>query len=332
MWRRLNREDLVGSNPLSGNHGEPYMPFQWRVYEEYEVLPATDGHGEPYIQAAKRPGHRAPVCVHTYNPLIDTPYLFLEFARIIDRKDPDRALMDWFYTYGLLGITRHNEQYGGPGSWKGMAFPQRYNDDKGGSWDHFEAIWALAYEANEALILYEAALGRDEQKLELALIPEDYPPEYAERIRRSLEEKVAATGSGWADILIDSALWQMLEFSMEKVHAYAYPDVTFPQQHQLEHDPDNAPLLRVGQLTRSWGARNLLGAMGLQFYWLITSASELAHCKHCNRIISYAPPMPGGDEGKARKPRRDKEFCSTQCRQNYHYHNRIKPGRQSRRI
>jgi len=328
VWRRLNREDLVGSNPLSGNHGEPYVPFRWGVYEEYEVLPATDGPGELYIQAAKRPGHRDPVCVRIYNPLIDTPYLFLEFARITECQDPFRALMDWFHKYGLLGITRHNEQDQDGESWKGMVFPQRYNDDKGGLWDHFEAIWALAFEANETLILYEAALGRDEQKLELALFPED-DPEYAEERRRALAEKVAATGSGWTDILIDSALSQVLEYAMGNIYAYAYPDVTFPQQHQLAHDPDSAPLLRVGQLARSWGARNLLGAMGLQFYWLITSASELAHCKHCNRIISYAPPMPVGDEGKARKPRRDKEFCSTQCRQNYHYHNRIKPSRQS---
>ncbi|MDQ3588638.1 MAG: hypothetical protein M3392_00085 [Actinomycetota bacterium] len=36
--------------------------------------------------------------------------------------------------------------------------------------------------------------------------------------------------------------------------------------------------------------RNLLGAMYLQFLWLADSAGELARCKHCDRIISYAAP------------------------------------------
>ena len=36
--------------------------------------------------------------------------------------------------------------------------------------------------------------------------------------------------------------------------------------------------------------RNLLGAMYLQFLWLADSAGELARCKHCDRIISYATP------------------------------------------
>ena len=67
----------------------------------------------------------------------------------------------------------------------------------------------------------------------------------------------------------------------------------------------------------------------LQFYWLVTSHSELSRCKQCGRIISYAPPVPTTENKKARKPRRDKEFCDSRCRQNYHYHNRVKPARRS---
>jgi len=63
--------------------------------------------------------------------------------------------------------------------------------------------------------------------------------------------------------------------------------------------------------------------MYLQFFWLITSSGYLSHCRHCGRIISYAPPL---SAGKARKPHKDKEFCDSRCRQNYHYHNRIKPA------
>ena len=30
-----------------------------------------------------------------------------------------------------------------------------------------------------------------------------------------------------------------------------------------------------------------------------------------------------------RLTRKDKEFCDSRCRQNYHYHNRIKPSQKS---
>jgi hypothetical protein len=46
----------------------------------------------------------------------------------------------------------------------------------------------------------------------------------------------------------------------------------------------------VRKLTSTWRVRNLLGAMYLQFYSLITSTGALSRCKYCNRIISYAPP------------------------------------------
>jgi hypothetical protein len=82
----------------------------------------------------------------------------------------------------------------------------------------------------------------------------------------------------------------------------------------------------VRKLTSTWRVRNLLGAMYLQFYSLITSTGALSRCKYCNRIISYAPPMP---KSERRKPRNDKAFCDSRCRQNYHYHNRIKPNRDS---
>jgi hypothetical protein len=82
--------------------------------------------------------------------------------------------------------------------------------------------------------------------------------------------------------------------------------------------------LSPDKLTGTWRVRNLLGAIYLQFFWLITSMSDLSRCTYCGRIISYAPPMP--QSGK-RKPRKDKVFCDSRCRQNYHYHNRIKPAR-----
>jgi len=314
MWRRLNREDFTGSSPLLPREGERYKPWPvlWRVYRDYEILPAPDGSGWHYIQAVGRDIHGQLECVRAYNPLIDTPYLFLEFARIVERKDPWQALQDWFQQYGLLGITAYPNAEDRE-HWKGIVFPHHHHDDRGGTWDRIEVIWELAYQSNKSLSLYEAVLGRDEEKLERALSLES-DLEYAV----TLENSAKASGVKWVDALINRALRQIIEYALGDLYVYAYPHISYPDDY-----------LTIDQLTRSWGARNLLGAMGLQFYWLITSAGELAHCKYCGRIISYAPPMPGSDTD--RKPRKDKEFCNSRCRQNYHYHNRIKPARQSER-
>ena len=318
MWRRLNREDLRGTNPLLPPKGQHYKPQPglWGVYRDYEILPAPDGSGWHYIQVAGRDTDQQSELVRAYNPLIDTPYLFLEFARVAEQKDPPKALMDWFRRYGLLGITAAYREKEQREPLEGIVFPRRYQDDNGGPWDRIELIWEIVYQYNESLVLYEASLGRDREKLERALFSED-DPEDAEDTRHTLEIRAEASGMDWTDILVDLALKQVLEYALGDLYAFAYPDVNYPDDY-----------LKVDRLTRSWGARNLLGAMGLQFYWLITSAGELSRCKYCGRIISYAPPIPGAGE---RKPRKDKEFCDSRCRQNYHYHNRIKSGRQSER-
>ncbi len=111
----------------------------------------------------------------------------------------------------------------------------------------------------------------------------------------------------------------------EVLSAFAHPATTFELWSQ-----DIAPekTQNLGSLTASLWPRNLLGAMYLQFYWLITSAGDLSRCKHCGRFLSYAPPISA--TGKTRKPRNDKEFCDSRCRQNYHYHARLKPARQGK--
>ena len=128
------------------------------------------------------------------------------------------------------------------------------------------------------------------------------------------------TGAAWIDVLVDRAMGQVWEHVMT-LAIFAYPAIS------PTDGPGIRPLLTVDSLNASWGVRNLLGAMYLQFFWLVTSAGELSRCKYCGRIISYAPPVPVGEDRKARKPRKDKEFCDSRCRQSYHYHNRVKPSR-----
>jgi hypothetical protein len=313
LLRRLGREDLASVNPFL-REKESHAPILWHVYEDYELVEEEDAL--PYLRASIPKGYGSPKCVRTYNPLVDTPRLFLDFARIAERKNPANALSQWIAQYGLLGFADSSPQWFPEASPEVTVPPRRY-DDSGGPGETLEAVWDEVYTTNSILALYEAVLNREPVKLESLLFPPGEEPEWLERRRRYVNELMEKTGSDWIDVLVDQALGQVWEYIMA-LAVFAYPAISpTGSLHQQ-------PLLTVDRLNASWGVRNLLGAMYLQFFWLVTSAGELARCKYCGRIISYAPPMP---ESEKRKPRKDKEFCDSRCRQNYHYHHRLKPTR-----
>jgi len=324
MWRRLNREDLKGTNPLLEEE-ERYRPFFWRVFDDYELLPSEDSDF-PYVQAVSQGPGEGPVCIDVYNPLVDTPYLFLEFARIWEQKNLGKALAQWIGKYGLLGYTQRHPTYSEEetprAKWVHSFCPVKRYDDRGGPKDTYDLYLAEAEETNEALRAYEAALGRDRNKLETVLELEIH-----EHRRQRLQKKADATGATWIDVLVDLALWQVIEFSLGKNRDFAYPEPAFPGCYPVD-DENQRPLLTIDQLTQGWGVRNLLGAIHLQFYWFVTSAGQVSRCKQCGRMILHASSIP---EYGARKPRKDKEFCDSRCRQNYHYHTRIKPTLQKKK-
>ena len=320
MRSRLGKDDIANPNPFL-KEKDFHTRFLWRVYEDYEIVDQEDGL--PYIRASRRDGHATPRSVRVYDPLVDTPRLFLDFSRIAERKNPREALLQWIAQYGLLGFASNDSQLVVDVSPE-VVIPPRQYDDRGGPGETLDAVWYEVYTTNETLTLYEAALNRDTDNLELLLFPPEEDPGWVEKRRQYVQKEMRQSGANWTDALISSALAQVWEYVMA-LDVFAYPAVGVGTSREQS-------LLTVDRFTLSWGVRNLLGAMYLQFYWLITSASELSRCKHCRRIISYAPPMLVGDQDlKARKPRKDKEFCDSRCRQNYHYHNRIKPSRQSKR-
>jgi hypothetical protein len=320
MLRRLGREDLASVNPFL-REKESRAPFLWHVYEDYEVVEEKDAL--PYLRASTPKGYETPRRVRSYNPLVDTPRLFLDFARIAERRNPAEALSQWIAQYGLLGFADSSPQWF-PEASPEVTVPPRWYDAWGGPGETLEAVWYEVYITNHILALYEAVLNRDPDKLESLLFPPGEDPEWLERRRQYVNELRRETGSDRIAVLVDQALGQVWEHIMA-LTVFAYPAISpTGSLHQR-------PLLTVDRLSASWGVRNLLGAMYLQFFWLVTSAGEMSRCKYCGRIISYAPPIPAGEDRKARKPRKDKEFCDSRCRQNYHYHNRIKPGRQSER-
>jgi hypothetical protein len=318
LLRRLGREDLASVNPFL-ERKESHAPFRWNVYEDYEMI--QEENGLSYLRASTPEGYEMPQRIRSYNPLVDTPRLFLDFARIAEHKNPGEALSQWVGRYGLLGFAHDSPRWAPEGSPQVVVPPKVY-DDKGGPGETLDAVWYEVYTTNHILALYEAVLNRDPDKLESLLYPSGEGPQGLERRRQYADELMQETGSDRIDVLVDRALSQVWEHVMA-LAVFAYPAIS-PTDNGHER-----LLLTADGLNASWGVRNLLGAMYLQFFWLVTSAGELSRCKYCGRIISYAPPVAVGEEHKARKPRKDKEFCDSRCRQNFHYHNRIKPARRS---
>ena len=315
MLRRLGRDDLASVNPFL-REKERHARFVWHVYEDYELVKEEDAL--PYLRAVTPKGYESPKRVRSYNPLVDTPRLFLDFARIAERKNPAEALSQWITQYGLLGFADSSPQWS-PEASPEVTVPPRIYDDSGGPGETLEAVWEEVYTTNRILALYEAVLNRDAEKLETLIFTSEEDSEGLEQRRQHVSGYADKTCSDKIDVLMSVALAEVWEF-IGALDVFAYPVIN------PTGDLNQQPLLTVDRLKASWGVRNLLGAMYLQFFWLVTSAGELARCKYCSRIISYAPTWP---ESEGRKPRKDKEFCDSRCRQNYHYHTRIKPNRDS---
>ena len=248
---------------------------------------------------------------------MDTPYLFLEFARLAERRNRDEAVWAWISRYGLLGLHR-DERYPRRHDLDPASPPMVYSS-AGGPGETVVAFDEEVDRANRVLTLYEAALSKDREKLEQVwnIKGSSQNALEARKYFRLTAEIIEAT---YFDALVHVATRQVLWEASDVMSEYSYPYLTHRSPSGREAlDEKLAPEL----LMPSVRPRNLLGAMYTQFYWLLASGGDLSHCKHCGRIISHASPVLGGGR-RRRKPRKDKEFCDSRCRQNYHYHHRIK--------
>ena len=334
MKRRVGREDFRSASPIEKGTDSGY--FTWAVYGDYEI--AEGDEHLPYLTASSDAPARS------YKPLVDTPHLFLEFARIAEQRSrSDEALDNWIRKYGLLGLSSgivdwipHADLYP-----EVIVPPLRYSAT-GGPGDTLNAYHVAVAKTNKLLTLYEALLNRDHQGLEKCFAwherctPEDLREKWPAELEKTMDVEIhrlkdfmvvfaitlddvmvyKSVPDDWNTLLMHKAIVELWTTVGSALSVFAYPALTYDKESNLALSPD--------KLTSTWRVRNLLGAIYLQFFWLITSTSDLSRCKYCGRIISYAPPMP---ESEGRKTRKDKEFCDSRCRQNYHYHNRIKPTR-----
>jgi hypothetical protein len=333
----MGREDFRSASPFEKDAESGY--FHWAVYEDYEI--AEEDEQLPYLTAS------SDVRATLYKPLVDTPHLFLEFARIAEQGSrSDEALDNWIRKYGLLGLSSGIDWTPREDLRPEVIVPPLRYSAAGGPGDRLNAYHVSVAKTNKLLTLYEALLNRDHEGLEKCFVwherctPEDLREKWsAAELEKSMDVEInrlkdsmvvfertlddvlvyKSVLDDWNTLLMQRAIVEIWITVGSALSDLAYPAITYDK----ESDPMSLAL-SPDKLTSTWRVRNLLGAIYLQFFWLITSTSDLSRCKYCRRIISYAPLM---QESEGRKPRKDKVFCNRHCRQNYHYHNRIKPTR-----
>jgi hypothetical protein len=228
--------------------------------------PANDPHPEGWRRVRYSPKVAAKRFLNVgdwYWPLRDHPDLFARFARLGDEGEIGREeWLRWLHEYGVLGVMPIRTG--------------RYQRNE--TTDSFSRFVHEALLANRALKLFEAITadqsGSDVETIS-QLLPEDVgdDPDQAER----------------------AALWAIQDVVKQKVHSECY-------EHLKPRDDGAWRKRNMSPFAREWGFSSLLGAMWLQFSWLV-SMDGLRYCQapNCNNFISpYARP--------------DKDTCSDRCR------------------
>ena len=276
----------------------------WTVYRDFEIEESdNDVHVYAPRKAPEIPSQGGMQAIHSawmaedlnrvrvYAPLRDTPDLFLEFASLgrkegVTRDKAAEVMLDWVKSFGTLGL-----------------------EDAGDRAESLLGFSLAVRKAARCLELYEAAtadLGRRGD-------PDVAVLDAYGAFGRTLKEK-----REWA-------LQEVTSTVGRRVKMGCYPQL----YRKINREVDQT----VG-FEQGWAFRSLLGAMYLQMMWLMTEGGDAPRCEGpgCNRFIRIGE---GGGDGedlglrKNSRPRRyrtrkDKRFCSRNCKEKYRYHNVIK--------
>lgn len=273
----------------------------WEAWTSYRLSrPPKDPSGPRFLQA---PLDHNPL---RFKPQIAYPALFLEFARLPDEQGLDEELdtdknaelaLDWAKRYGVLGLTSVEEK-----GREGV-------NTRGGTEDTVAAFAHEAWIAHDTLKLYEAATNPGGPDVET--IAGFIHPRHRGFYTHSPE--VAKQG----------ALLAVANRIAEYTSRYCY---------------ETPYVMPGGKRVIGKEFTNLLGAMWQQMLWLWAD-EEPKRCKNweCPRVIDHdrpeqpkqpKDPFKKNDRSKGYSTRKDKEFCSDQCANRYHYLTVRKPKRQ----
>src|SRR5215208_445885 len=340
--QRLESGQFLSANPsyrhAAAKSGDPFDRTTWTAPSNCEIT--HDG----YIRPLSKDGAEKRV----YRPLVDTPDLFLEFARQPYEECSEEVVRDWVRKYGILGYGREgeydygtdtnpweDEDLGSRGSVRGQkdedsnqptlwGFEQWDLDlygSKSGPVDNVRTFYTEVELAATVLRTYEAILAADGKWAMERLFesrfhsPSDYVNSYEDEEGQIVEYGYYDEKSISNEAALSLALSAVAKHVDDKLR-YCHPglDWWYIAQHAKDHS----------DLKQHWRFDNLVGAMYLQMWWLMVSRADIVRCQNpmCGKIISLAPPQEG-----ARKPRSDKKFCDDACRQQYRYHTKVKPAR-----
>lgn len=201
-----------------------------------------------------------------YMPLRDCPTLFKEFARLADRGEIGRETWRrWLDAYGVLGVQHDRTR----------PYQRDVITDS-----YFEFV-REALLANKTLRLFEAVTSPDGLDVET--------------IRELLSEEFGRPVGDEPDQIERAALRAIEDTIEQKVHADCY-------ERLVLRDTGVWREKRLSPFARRWEFTSLLGAMWLQYKWLVLM-DDLRYCKApgCGRHISP-------------HDRTDRETCSDKCR------------------
>jgi hypothetical protein len=235
-----------------------------------------------------------------YWPLVRYPDLFLRFARLADEGKLDKAA-----TMAELDTDRNAataEEWAKKYGVLGLTHVEKDEygfegaSTYGGEADTVAAFAHQAWVANGCLRLYEAAWT---EELDVNLIASYMTPR-----AKALYMDTPAHAQAFA-------LNTVATETQRKVAGNAYP----------------ALYGEVGRFVSGWSFTNLLGAMWLQMFWLLTANEAPRRCWECGEIIPPEPPnQPPGSKKRGRKK---EKFCNKTCDNRYRYRTETKPRRQA---
>lgn len=221
---------------------------------------------------------------HLFCPLRDEPDLFLKFSRVWQDGDFPGGALAFTTKFGLPRATGSDNECGRPLRLSLREF-----------FEESQRAWVT-------LSLYETVLNKDEASARELLaehrhLDENFNTSHeamqwsTQPDTRPLTPLQGALAASF--LVIDDAVKRLCK-----------------QETSVHFDrPDPDP----SAVKVTWFFENLLGAMYLQMWWVVTSSGDLCRCEHCGRLISLGRPRP-----EDRKRRSDKRFCNDACRQARH--------------
>jgi hypothetical protein len=280
--------------------------------------------------------------------LVDTPELFLEFARLADDGGLDAELgadknadvaLSWAETYGVLGLTPTQGQelskpafdlFHGGGERLSILDPRDPERPQVVADGTVESVLKVAdittqhihgqrrdvqggqNDTVEAFAL-EAWTANTALRLYEAASRDAGPK--TDTILRLWESMAPSSGSMPPASPDEAKTWALVwvkEATLSRIRGYVYPQL-------YEADQGFVQGMRF---------ESLLDAMWLEMLWLLTAGNNVRRCAYfgCRKVITFERPdqleKPGTNKNSRRKyrPRVDKEHCNHKCVANASYH------------